>query len=246
MRRPREPAIRKTSSVIPFDRTSAAHGPRPRGRGRGARSGRGVLGDRRALGPPGVGPRVHRHPYPEAFVVESGEATFRLGDRRRSSSAAGTWWWSPSPLRRFVNSGERGSCGWSRSTARLGSSTEWLEGVDPAWATRPPVEGGSELRALVTRGSSRATRSAAPPRQGAPLRCRWRRISGGGVDVRPSSLGSRRWRPRSARRRLFDGLDRDPGGLPRRNCEPERQRVVVRDVVDDVLLEPVRRARPGR
>ena len=29
---------------------------------------------------PGVGPKVHRHPYPEVFVVESGEATFRLGD----------------------------------------------------------------------------------------------------------------------------------------------------------------------
>src|SRR5215510_865660 len=29
---------------------------------------------------PGVGPKVHRHPYPEVFVVESGEATFRIGD----------------------------------------------------------------------------------------------------------------------------------------------------------------------
>ena len=29
---------------------------------------------------PGVGPKVHRHPYPEVFVVEAGEATFRLGD----------------------------------------------------------------------------------------------------------------------------------------------------------------------
>jgi mannose-6-phosphate isomerase-like protein (cupin superfamily) len=27
-----------------------------------------------------VGPRLHRHPNPEVFVVESGEATFRLGD----------------------------------------------------------------------------------------------------------------------------------------------------------------------
>ena len=31
-------------------------------------------------GGPGTGPRVHRHPYPEVFVVEAGEATFRLGD----------------------------------------------------------------------------------------------------------------------------------------------------------------------
>ena len=30
--------------------------------------------------PPGAGPQVHQHPYAEVFVVESGEATFRLGD----------------------------------------------------------------------------------------------------------------------------------------------------------------------
>ena len=30
--------------------------------------------------PPGAGPGRHRHPYAEVFVVESGEATFELGD----------------------------------------------------------------------------------------------------------------------------------------------------------------------
>jgi quercetin dioxygenase-like cupin family protein len=29
---------------------------------------------------PGAGPRLHRHLYPEVFVVESGEANFQLGD----------------------------------------------------------------------------------------------------------------------------------------------------------------------
>ena len=29
---------------------------------------------------PGVGPKLHRHPYAEVFVVESGEATFRIGE----------------------------------------------------------------------------------------------------------------------------------------------------------------------
>src|ERR671910_48143 len=29
---------------------------------------------------PDVGPRLHRHPYPEVFVVESGEARFQLGE----------------------------------------------------------------------------------------------------------------------------------------------------------------------
>jgi quercetin dioxygenase-like cupin family protein len=31
---------------------------------------------------PGVGPKLHRHPYAEVFVVESGEATFQIGDAR--------------------------------------------------------------------------------------------------------------------------------------------------------------------
>ncbi len=30
--------------------------------------------------PPGRGPSLHRHPYPELFVVESGTVTFRVGD----------------------------------------------------------------------------------------------------------------------------------------------------------------------
>ena len=30
---------------------------------------------------PGVGPKLHRHPYAEVFVVETGQATFRIGDR---------------------------------------------------------------------------------------------------------------------------------------------------------------------
>ena len=30
---------------------------------------------------PGHGPQVHRHPYAEVFVVESGTATFRIGSR---------------------------------------------------------------------------------------------------------------------------------------------------------------------
>src|SRR6185369_2774492 len=31
---------------------------------------------------PGGGPAVHRHPYPEVFIVEAGEAVFQLGDER--------------------------------------------------------------------------------------------------------------------------------------------------------------------
>jgi mannose-6-phosphate isomerase-like protein (cupin superfamily) len=31
-------------------------------------------------GPPGSGPRLHRHPYPEIFVLQEGDATFIVGD----------------------------------------------------------------------------------------------------------------------------------------------------------------------
>jgi mannose-6-phosphate isomerase-like protein (cupin superfamily) len=31
-------------------------------------------------GPPGSGPKLHRHPYAEIFVVQEGCATFTLGD----------------------------------------------------------------------------------------------------------------------------------------------------------------------
>jgi len=29
---------------------------------------------------PGVGPKLHRHPYPEVFVVQAGQATFQLSE----------------------------------------------------------------------------------------------------------------------------------------------------------------------
>jgi mannose-6-phosphate isomerase-like protein (cupin superfamily) len=32
---------------------------------------------------PGDGPRLHRHPYEEIFIVQEGEATFRLADGER-------------------------------------------------------------------------------------------------------------------------------------------------------------------
>jgi mannose-6-phosphate isomerase-like protein (cupin superfamily) len=30
--------------------------------------------------PPGSGPKLHKHPYEEVFVVQEGEATFTAGD----------------------------------------------------------------------------------------------------------------------------------------------------------------------
>jgi len=84
---------------------------------------------------PGVGPRVHRHPYPEVFAVESGVATFRLGDEELVV-AGGHLVVAPSGVAHgFTNSGD----GELRLTAIHGAGrfeTEWLEGDDPAWTSR--------------------------------------------------------------------------------------------------------------
>jgi quercetin dioxygenase-like cupin family protein len=39
-------------------------------------------------GPPGSGPRLHRHPYAEIFVVQEGQATFTVGDATIAASGA--------------------------------------------------------------------------------------------------------------------------------------------------------------
>jgi mannose-6-phosphate isomerase-like protein (cupin superfamily) len=31
-------------------------------------------------GPPGSGPKLHRHPYAEVFIVQEGQATFTVGE----------------------------------------------------------------------------------------------------------------------------------------------------------------------
>jgi mannose-6-phosphate isomerase-like protein (cupin superfamily) len=38
-------------------------------------------------GPPGSGPRLHRHPYPELFLLQTGEATFVVGDAQFTAIA---------------------------------------------------------------------------------------------------------------------------------------------------------------
>ena len=36
---------------------------------------------------PGAGPRLHRHPYPELFIVHAGQAEFVVDDARLSAAA---------------------------------------------------------------------------------------------------------------------------------------------------------------
>jgi mannose-6-phosphate isomerase-like protein (cupin superfamily) len=87
---------------------------------------------------PGVGPKVHRHPYPEMFIVHAGEATFRIGDE---SVVIGEGHVVVSPAGEahgFTNTGR----GELRLTAIHGAgrfSTEWLDGPDPVW-TSPAID----------------------------------------------------------------------------------------------------------
>lgn len=87
-------------------------------------------------GGPGAGPRLHRHPYAEVFVVESGEATFRLGDEEVAVAGRRIVIARPNVPHGFRNTG----AGELRLIAIHGApdfDTVWLEGRDPVWSTRP-------------------------------------------------------------------------------------------------------------
>ena len=84
---------------------------------------------------PGVGPKVHRHPYPEVFIVESGQATFRIGEDEIVVDGGNVIVSPPGEAHGFVNSGD----GELRLTAIHGASrfsTEWLAGNDPTWTSK--------------------------------------------------------------------------------------------------------------
>jgi mannose-6-phosphate isomerase-like protein (cupin superfamily) len=85
---------------------------------------------------PGVGPKLHRHPYPEVFVVEAGQATFRIGEATAVVEAGNVVVSPPGEAHGFVNSG----VGELRLIAIHGASrfdTVWLAGPDPAWTSTP-------------------------------------------------------------------------------------------------------------
>ena len=86
---------------------------------------------------PGVGPKLHRHPYLEVFIVESGQATFQIGDQRLVVEGGNVVVSPAGEAHGFVNSGT----GELRLTAIHGAGrfdTEWLAGPDPAWTSRKP------------------------------------------------------------------------------------------------------------
>lgn len=81
---------------------------------------------------PGVGPKVHRHPYPEVFIVESGQAEFRIGGETLVVDEGHVVISPAGEAHGFKNSGSAEL----RLVAIHGASrfvTEWLAGDDPAW-----------------------------------------------------------------------------------------------------------------
>lgn len=81
---------------------------------------------------PGVGPKVHRHPYSEVFIVEAGEATFRVGNDTIVVPAGNVVVGPPGVPHGFTNTGREEL----RLVAIHGAArfvTEWLAGDDPTW-----------------------------------------------------------------------------------------------------------------
>lgn len=56
--------------------------------------------------PPGRGPVLHTHPYPEVFVVEEGQAVFTAGDERVPVTAGHIVVVPAETPHRFENNGE--------------------------------------------------------------------------------------------------------------------------------------------
>jgi len=85
---------------------------------------------------PGAGPRPHQHPYPEVFVVESGQASFQLGDDTMVVRGGQIVVGPANVPHGFTNIGT----GQLRLTAIHGAAeftTEWLSELDPLWASKP-------------------------------------------------------------------------------------------------------------
>ena len=56
--------------------------------------------------PPGGGPKLHRHPYEEVFIVQEGVATFTVGDEQIEVQGGQVVVVPAGVAHKFVNSGE--------------------------------------------------------------------------------------------------------------------------------------------
>jgi mannose-6-phosphate isomerase-like protein (cupin superfamily) len=74
---------------------------------------------------PGAGPRLHRHPYDETFVLHTGEAEFTVGDRKLVARGGQVVVVPPNIPHKFANVGGR----LVMTNIHAGDEfvTEWLE-----------------------------------------------------------------------------------------------------------------------
>jgi mannose-6-phosphate isomerase-like protein (cupin superfamily) len=80
--------------------------------------------------PPGHGPKLHRHPYAEVFIVEEGHATFTIDDHNLEATRGQIVVVPPRRNHKFRNSGD----GILRLTAIHCNShmiTDWHEDGEP-------------------------------------------------------------------------------------------------------------------
>lgn len=76
--------------------------------------------------PPGGGPRLHKHPYEEVFIILEGHATFTVGAETLEVVAGHVLIAPPDTPHKFVNSGE-GPLRQIDIHASTRFITEWLE-----------------------------------------------------------------------------------------------------------------------
>jgi mannose-6-phosphate isomerase-like protein (cupin superfamily) len=77
-------------------------------------------------GEPGSGPRLHRHPYAEVFVVQEGRATFTVDGTTIDAEAGQVVVVQPGEAHKFVNTGD-GTLKQIDIHASERFITEWLE-----------------------------------------------------------------------------------------------------------------------
>ena len=77
--------------------------------------------------PPGSGPKLHKHPYEEVFVVQEGSVTFTAGDELVEASAGQVVVVPGGVPHKFFNSGD-GRLRQIDIHASERFVTEWLEG----------------------------------------------------------------------------------------------------------------------
>jgi quercetin dioxygenase-like cupin family protein len=75
---------------------------------------------------PGQGPRLHRHPYDETWVVQEGNLTFQLGDESQKASTGDIVIAPPGVPHKFTNDGP-GRLELVCIHANPTMVTEWLE-----------------------------------------------------------------------------------------------------------------------